>query len=414
MRLLGLLAGLSAVTDLGTGAPLDEALRRCVVATRLARVLGCPEPEVREVLYASLLQHLGCTAYAHEVAGIFHDDTATARLAFRTDFSRPADVWRTWVPGLVAVTGWSRARAIASTMVGGRRLDTEGPAATCEVARTASRRLGLPDAVQASLSAVFAMWNGRGYPRLQADEIPRSTRLVHVASTAVLFAEQAGSSAALREVERRSGTHLDPELGRAFADHSAEILEGLEGLDPYQTVLASEPDPVRLVDDQQLAEVCPHLRGSRRPEEPELARSLRPRSATWPAMRPPGSSGSPTPNAVRIAGYLHDLGTGRGSSAVWDKPGPLTPERAGPGRAAPLLHASGFWPGCPPWPTWAALAGQHHERMRRQRVPPGPARRHDVLSARVLAAADRYRCLVEPRPHRPPRRRRRGGASAAG
>ena len=38
-RLLGLLGGLSLATDLGIGAPLEESLKRAVVAARLADAL---------------------------------------------------------------------------------------------------------------------------------------------------------------------------------------------------------------------------------------------------------------------------------------------------------------------------------------------------------------------------------------
>ena len=67
-RMLGLLGGLSVTTDLGAGAPVEESLKRCLVAMRLARALGCTDAEVSDVIYTSLLQHLGCTAYAHEGA----------------------------------------------------------------------------------------------------------------------------------------------------------------------------------------------------------------------------------------------------------------------------------------------------------------------------------------------------------
>ncbi|MFP5282384.1 MAG: hypothetical protein ACLGIF_02930, partial [Actinomycetes bacterium] len=136
-RLLGLLGGLAMMTDLGTGAPLDESLRRSLVAVRLARLAGCPEPEVRDVLYTSLLQHLGCTAYASDAARIWGDDVAATRIAFRTDFANAADLWRVWVPGLAEVTGRSRLRVAATTLAAGRRAEAEGPPATCDVARTA-------------------------------------------------------------------------------------------------------------------------------------------------------------------------------------------------------------------------------------------------------------------------------------
>src|SRR5262249_32883574 len=158
-RMLAVLAGLSLATDLGAGAPLEESLKRCVVATRLARAAGCTDTEVGDVLYTALLQHLGCTAYSHETARVWGDDVATTRLAFLTDFSDRRDVWRPFVTGLAASTGASRARVLAATVTAGKRVDIEGSAATCEVARYAARQLGLPTSVQDSLFHGLAMWN---------------------------------------------------------------------------------------------------------------------------------------------------------------------------------------------------------------------------------------------------------------
>ena len=97
--MLELLGGLSLVTDIGTGSPLEESLKRCLVATRLARILGCTEPEVSDVLYTALLQHLGCTAYAHEVAKVWGDDIVTTRVNFLSSSGEPQDLWRVWIPG---------------------------------------------------------------------------------------------------------------------------------------------------------------------------------------------------------------------------------------------------------------------------------------------------------------------------
>jgi len=138
---LGILGGLSVATDLGSGAALEESLRRCVVASRLARLVGCSDEEIRAVIYTSLLQDLGCTASSHELARAFGDDIAAIRFAFLTDFTRPKDVIRTFVPGLAEATGRGKARVLVSAVLAG--MDSAGPSATCEVARDAARRLGL-------------------------------------------------------------------------------------------------------------------------------------------------------------------------------------------------------------------------------------------------------------------------------
>jgi TRAP-type C4-dicarboxylate transport system permease large subunit len=87
-----------------------------------------PGDVVADTLYTSLLQHLGCTAYAHELAGLWGDDLSVTRLAHLTDFSSTADVWRTFVPGLAAASGTSRARALLTTVRAGPASDAGGRA----------------------------------------------------------------------------------------------------------------------------------------------------------------------------------------------------------------------------------------------------------------------------------------------
>ena len=149
-RMLAVLAGLSLATDLGAGAPLEESLKRCVVATRLARAAGCADTEVGDVLYTALLQHLGCTTYAHESARVWGDDLVSTRLAFLTDFSDPKTCGARSSGGR-GLDRYARPRVLATTVTAGSRFSTEGPAATCEVARTRSQ-LGLPASVRTACS----------------------------------------------------------------------------------------------------------------------------------------------------------------------------------------------------------------------------------------------------------------------
>ena len=116
-RTLELLGGLSLVTDIGTGSPLEESLKRCLVAVRLSKIIGCTDEDVSDVLYTALLQHLGCTAYTHEGARVWGDDVVTTRVNFLSDSGELADMWRVWVPGMAQATGWSKARVLATTVV---------------------------------------------------------------------------------------------------------------------------------------------------------------------------------------------------------------------------------------------------------------------------------------------------------
>ncbi len=393
-RLLRLLGGLSVVTDLGSGSPMEESLKRCLVATRLARALGCPAPEVHDIVYVALLEHLGCTAFSHENAAVWGDDIAATRQAFLANWAEPSDLLRTFVPGVAAATGRPRPRVLATALTAGRRMDRLGPPATCEVARDASRRLGLPDTVQRSLAHVMSMWNGKGFPPVAGDAIPACTRVMHVASTAVMFSQHAGTQAALEQVRRRSGTYLDPSIAAAF---SPDLLDGIDELDAFAAVLDAEPDPVYLVDQQQLDEVArtfgdladlksPSLHGHSSGVgdlAAEAARELRLPDAT----------------VVRSAGYLHDVGRVGISSRIWDKPGPLTAGERDQVELHPY-YSERILARVPELAPLGKLAGGHHERLDGSgyhRAVNGSA---VTLTSRVLAAADRYRTLVEDRPHR--------------
>jgi putative nucleotidyltransferase with HDIG domain len=391
-RLLGLLGGLAAVTDLGTGSAADESLRRCVVAARLARVAGCDNGEVHQVVYVSLLEHIGCTAYAHESALIWGDDIATTRLAFLMNFADPRDLLRVWVPGLAAATGQSRARVLTTTLRSMRRMDAVAPAATCEVAREAARRLGLPEPVQHGLNHALTMWNGKGYPSRSGEEIPLATRVMHVASIAVLFLSHAGPEAAVAEVRRRSGSYLDPALVDLFVSHADELLTGVETVDAYQTALDCEPDPAYLVDDPELEAVArtfgdlvdlkgPWLQGHSS-SVAELA-----------AAATAGLGLDDDVGTARVAGYLHDIGRAAVSSRVWNKAGPLTTTERDQARLHPY-HGEQVLARVPALTEVARLVGQHHERCDGSGYHRGLTCDRMTMPARVLAAADAYQSLV--------------------
>lgn len=397
-RLLELLGGLALITDLGTGAPMEESLKRAVLGVRLAQASGCGSEEVSDVLYASLLQHLGCTAAAHEGAQIWGDDIALTRQAFLTDFTDPRDVWRTYVHGLAESTGRSRTHILTTGLTSGRKGETAAMTATCETAREASRRLGLARSVQDALFHVLTMWNGKGRPRVAGEAIPLPSRMVHVASVAVMFALHAGPAAAFEQVRSRAGSYLDPRLADTFLSDGSTLLAGLDELDPYQELLDLEPDPVRLVTEEQVEEVASTFGDLADLKSPWLHGHSR--AVARLASAAGEQLGLEDVRTLRIAGYLHDLGKVAVSSRIWDKPSPLT--------AAELeqtqlhaYHGERVLARVPALAPVAHLVGRHHERVDGTGYHRGLGAAQLTMPSRVLAAADTYRDLTEDRAHRP-------------
>jgi HD-GYP domain-containing protein (c-di-GMP phosphodiesterase class II) len=391
-RLLGLLGGLAAVTDLGVGAANDESLRRCIVATRLARVAGCADEQIRDVVYISLLEHIGCTAFSYEAAEVWGDDIASTRTAFLMDFSDPRDVLRVWVPGMAAATGRSRPAVLATTLRSMRRFDATAPVATCDVAREAASRLGLPETVRHGLVHSLCMWNGKGYPRRGGDEIPLAARVMHVASIAVLFLLHAGPDAAVAQVRRRSGTYLDPALADIFVVQADQLLDGVEAVDPYEAALDCEPDPVQLVGPDDLETVARTFGDLADLKSPRLhGHSSAVAELAAGAAAGLGLAGDV--HAVRVAGHVHDIGKVAVSSRIWDKAEPLSATERDQAHLHPY-HSERILARVPELSEIARLAGQHHERCDGSGYHRGIGGERMSMASRVLAAADAYACLT--------------------
>jgi hypothetical protein len=199
LRLADLLAALSQVTDLGMGQPPEEACRSCLLATSLAREMGFKEGDVGDVYYATLLQHVGCTAYAHETAAVFGgDDIAVRAAGARSDFAKPQEMLSFLLEVGRSAGPLGPVRTMIVAMSKGQKFGGELARANCEVAVRVSQRLGLGPGVQRGLNEIQESWDGKGDPRkLAREDIALPARFAQVASQAVLFGRLGGPDLAV-------------------------------------------------------------------------------------------------------------------------------------------------------------------------------------------------------------------------
>jgi hypothetical protein len=216
LRLAELLAGLSHVADLGMGVQPGEAARATVVAMELADIAGAAQPQ--DVFYVTLLQHIGCTAFAHEAAAMFDgDEIAVKRAAVRTDFGDVRDIARSYLPHLAPDAGLSgRIRAAGTAMICAKALVAGYSQANCEVASQIASRLGLGDGVQGALLDIYEQWGGGGGPHaIRGEAIAQPARLAQVGAVVSLFASIGGVEAMRDALTRR---RAGPAPGRPRAE----------------------------------------------------------------------------------------------------------------------------------------------------------------------------------------------------
>jgi DNA-binding CsgD family transcriptional regulator len=103
---------------------------------------------------------------------------------------------------------------------------------------------------------------------------------------------------------------------------------------------------------------------------------------------------------LRRAGFLHDLGRLGVSNSIWDKPAPLTPAETERARLHPYL-TDRMLVGVPALARSRELAANHHERLDGSGYPRGIGATQLTTADRLLAAADVYHAMTEPRAYRP-------------
>lgn len=400
VRLAELLVPFSAVADLGMGLPAGSAARAALVAVELARRCGCPEPQVADVFHATLLQHIGCTAYSHEASLLFADEISVKRASLATDFTRRREILLGYLPRITRESPpGERLRTVRSAVLRSGSMTQGYQRANCETAAMIAGRLGLSDGVRAGLLDAFEWWNGRGGPRgLAGDGISVVSRFINVAGYAVFFDGIGGPGAACAAIAQRAGGYLDPAIAAVFTARAGELLAESAAGDVSDRLLAAEPGPPVTVGD---VDAVLRVFG----EAVDLKAPFLHGHSTAVSALAEGACArlglaDEQVTAARRAALVQDVGRVTVPSSVWEHPGPLGSDAWLQVRLH-AYHAEQILCRCPPLAELAPLAGMHHDRLDGSGYHRGAAGAQIPTVARVLGAADAFRALTSERPHRP-------------
>jgi hypothetical protein len=81
IRAAEVVGALSLATDLGTGQPLEHALRTAVLAVRLGELAGASAQELVDTYYVALLHSSGCGSSCKQAVGVARGATLTPSFA---------------------------------------------------------------------------------------------------------------------------------------------------------------------------------------------------------------------------------------------------------------------------------------------------------------------------------------------
>ncbi len=403
LRLAEAAGALSLATDLAMGQPLEHGLRTAMLALRAARAMGLPEDDQVTVFYTGVLHFAGCTAES-EIDGRFFGDELVARPLMMSvaHGSRRELVTTAMRVAHSDSAPLARVSAMARSAFGSMSEFRRWAASHCDVARLLGARMGLSEPIQRSLRHLYERWDGNGMPGdLRGEQLPLAVRLMQVAEDADVAWQHGGKPRAHRVLAQRAGSGLDPRAVEVFLDLGDRVYEGMDVPSIWDDAMAAEPGPQPAVTGDRLDECLSavadfadlksswtvgHSRGVA-----DLAES---------AALAAGLS-EPEVRQLRHAALVHDIGRVAVPVGVWAKPTRLTRDESERVRLH-AYHTERVLDVVPSLRPLARLAGAHGERYDGSGYHRGSKGGELPLAAWLLAAADSYHAMREPRAHRQP------------
>jgi HD-GYP domain-containing protein (c-di-GMP phosphodiesterase class II) len=400
LRQAEVVAALSMATDLGTGQPLERALRTCLLAFRLGECAGISAEELRTVYYVTLLRFVGCTADARHLMDIFGDELLAQ--------TRVSTVELMPIPMLLAMIRYAgegfplpeRLQKLTYGLKSGIARTRVAQVAHCEVSQNIAQQCGLGEDVQLALGQIFERWDGRGTPGLvKTEALSKAIRLVHIAQDAEVFYRAGDAETAVRALKKRSGGAYDPALVNCFAGNSPALFSELDSASIWEVILGMEPSPHLYLSEAQLEQALAAIADFTDLRSPYTYHHSG--AVAQLAFNAAQRCGLPHTDAVdlRYAGYLHDVGRIAVPLSVWDKSGTLTSLELDRVRLYPY-YTERIFARSPRLAPLGALAALHRERLDGTGYHRGLPASLLSLNARVLAAADVYQSKIEPRAYR--------------
>jgi HD-GYP domain-containing protein (c-di-GMP phosphodiesterase class II)/DNA-binding CsgD family transcriptional regulator len=401
LRLSEFVATLALAQDNAFGQPLESQLRSCLLANSICEAAGFDD-ELRETAYwVALLRYVGCTGHAHEVATVFGDEIAIRAQTLVHDAANPTEVMRDVMAYATAGRSPEEQDAIVKLIQEtAKEWAVYNFSSGCEVADMLLRRLDFGPDVREAIRFTFERWNGNGYPaHAQGEAIPLAMRVVHLSHDMEAIGRLFSTDHAIEAARDRRDRTYDPTLADLFVEHGRGWLDLLGEIDPWDAVLALEPEPHRMLSGEQLDEALTVAADFIDLKSPYMGgHSRRCAELAADAARVLGLDEEAV-TAVRRAALVHDFGTTVVPNSIWDKPGPLTRTEFDRVELHPMLTEQ-MLRRSPALAMLNPVASAHHEKCDGSGYHKRVQADADDLGARVLAATEIYVGLTTERADR--------------
>jgi HD-GYP domain-containing protein (c-di-GMP phosphodiesterase class II) len=260
----------------------------------------------------------------------------------------------------------------------------------CEVADVLVERLDFGPDVREALRCTFECWNGKGHPNhVEGEAIPLPMRVVHVSHDMEAIARHFSPDRALEAAHERRGETYDPAVADVFLTHGRDWFDRLSQIEPWDAVLALEPEPHRMLEGAELDDALCVVADFIDLKSPYMGgHSRRCAELAADAAQVLGIADDEV-TALRRAALVHDFGTTVVPNSIWDKPGPLTRTEFDRVELHPMLTEQ-MLRRSPGLGVLNPVAAAHHEKCDGSGYHKRVQADTDDLGACVLAATEVY------------------------
>jgi HD-GYP domain-containing protein (c-di-GMP phosphodiesterase class II) len=408
LRMSDLISALSFALDLTEGQPMGHSIKTCILAMRMAEILGLSVEQRSDIYYATLVKDAGCSSNAARMFEIFGGDERRAKREVKTQDSSQVTIegleylMRNVMPGRSRL---ERVVALANIAINRKKVTSELFQLRCERGEHIAMRIGLSKATQQAIYSLDEHWDGNGFPHgLAGQEIPLLSRIINVCQTLEVFVALNGPHDAYHVMRERSGIWFDPEMVQACMqmENEESLWQALEAESFRETVMQSEPVGVFLyADEGRVDSVCEAFAEVIDIKSPFTHTHSSRVSAIAVRIAKALGMAEKDVKLIERASLLHDIGKLSVPNSVLDKPGKLTAQEWETMRLHPyytqriLERVEGF-------KHLAFIASTHHEKLdgtgyyRNLRATQLP------LSSRAITVADIFEAMSAKRPYRDP------------
>ncbi len=396
---------LAYATDLATGQSRDFALRSCVLAMRLADAAGLDRHERRNVYHQALLRYIGCNADTHLLASAFGDEIALRQDLARIDMGSHSEIVEVFTRAFARLFAGAPpdelAQAVQTGLAEALQVSVPILAGHCEVAQRIAERIGLSDETRENLGQLYERWDGHGLPRgLKGDAVKLPVRLVTLAQDVIALTEAHGPETMAAVIAKRRGGAYEFELADLFLADPERYLAGLDQPADRETILALEPRPHAVLDEEACEEAYLAIADMVDMRMPFTFGHSRAVAALADAAGKQMGLPASDIRDIRWAAYTHDIGELAVPVSTWMRAGALTARETDAAHLHPYHGERALFSLGDEGKAVAGLVLRHHERLDGSGYH-RYARASDLSpAARILAAAEAFQTAREARPHR--------------